>query len=133
MSSDQYNEEYLKVYFQKIFFIYNSKKQLLIDVSTWLENEDWFIQTFNKWISTKGTMCFFIWDLNHLKLINDTIDHGEWALYVKTIAKILKQVFEKYGWRVFHPHWDEFYVIWNEEIYNYKDQIDIEIKELAEK
>ncbi|MHC1749919.1 MAG: GGDEF domain-containing protein [Cellulosilyticaceae bacterium] len=106
-----------------------------LDVMTGINNRSAFqiyVEELNRIRDTKNSIWFMIFDLNNLKITNDSMGHRVGDEIIIHTAKLLKQVFAPYG-KVFRTGGDEFVAIFEDvtktEIKKYNDAFKEKLKE----
>ncbi len=82
------------------------------DVLTGLENRrsyDTYMSSILEGESFCSSLAIVVLDMNHLKMINDTLGHAEGDAYLREVVAILKE--QNNGYRIFRMGGDEFAVV----------------------
>lgn len=111
--------------------VYRLRLSSTFDSLTNIRNRNSYEQDKAKFLEDEETIItFIIADLLRLKHINDSYGHSKGDKYIKETARILKDLFEKDGSRVYRLGGDEFAIITTN---NDLDILDIELNEARER
>ena len=93
------------------FKLQNADAELFVDKMTGIYNRNRYEKDVATFLEEKTKLCYFVADINNLKITNDKFGHLAGDGLIKDMARVLQDVFSKEG-HVYRTGGDEFAIVY---------------------